>query len=215
MTQTDIKHRTSKVGIAPYLWDASVGRVKFLVQLPKPKDPADYDKMSWGLARGTVGYRKSPDADFADLRDENGKDILDPKMLSAIALDQIQDHAQAATKEAQEELGVDLEPFFKAGLVQDHGAITYHSKSAGRDGQPKGSYDIHFYSVQLSGDADIDRSELKDTDGLAWKTIAELKEMTKTMPAREQFKPEYIEVLEQIAKQINPPHPARGATQRG
>lgn len=211
----NIKHLVSKVGIVPYRWrgheamppvrghsPAGAKELEFLIHLPKydPNKGGNPDTISWGLARGTVKYEKSK-GNWQDLRTDEGKDIHDPELLKKqFPLEVIQDHPTAIRDEAKEELGINLQQYFEEGRVRDHGIIMYHSQSNGRDGKPKGPYGIHFYSVPFDGDATI--GEHVDAQDLAWKTLPELREMVDAPEKRNQFKREYIDVVEQIDREI-------------
>lgn len=193
---TDIKHLTNKVGIVPYRWrtvDGGACEMEFLIHLPK-HDPAkggNPDTMSWGIARGTVQYRNEAQQ-WVDLR-SNGKEMRD-EALQAIPLGHIKNHIDCVVEEAKEELGLSRGDLQAKGPLHDHRLKTYPSG--------KGSYDIHFYSAELSPELDIATLTPQHSDALAWKTLAELRQMTQEADPSKQFKAGYVPIVEDIAREV-------------
>lgn len=194
----DIRHQTNKVGVIPYRYARTRGgedTIEYLVYLPQPKITGEEDQMQWGLARGTVREIQA-----------NGslKDIRDGLVLKSVGLDRIEDHWKTARTEAWEELGIPSDQILQRS-VKDHGLVNYFS-------QDKGRYPIHFYSFEVSSHLSLDdmNGQAQDAQKVAWKSLDELREMASKNPygpPNEHFKAAYLDVLEQVERDL--PHPAR------
>lgn len=173
------KQTTHKVGILPYR--AGAEGLEFLIHLPRAKNPQEQDSMRWGLARGTVQH-------------VGGEDLRSMRDINATAPEAIEDHEATALREMQEELGLQPGDLVENSL-QSHGLLEYTS-------QEKGTYPIHFFTVQVRQGVSAAslKAKAEDAQDLAWCCLETIKEWAD----HGQFKASYIPVIEQIDAQIIP-----------
>ena len=185
-----MKPQTHKVGVIIFRWQSAEDEnrtLQFLIHLPKPKRAGEEDRMQWGLARGTVRYRVSPDKPWVDAR---ASEQFEYAITHDYEFESLED---TWWMEAGEELGVQLES--KPPLI-DLGLHEYVSLN-----HPP--YPIHFLALEWPQDGHLETPQ--DALAVAFKSLDDVRAMAsgESAIANERMKPGYVTILEAVEQQLH------------